>query len=48
MRRHYTNYFKGVHSFKEFRQKLVTQEKSLDLFETFENIKAVYANYEFA
>jgi tRNA-dihydrouridine synthase B len=48
MRRHYTNYFKGIHAFKEYRQKLVTQETPADLFATFELIKAVYANYEFA
>jgi nifR3 family TIM-barrel protein len=48
MRRHYTNYFKGIHAFKEYRQKLVTQETPADLFATFELIKDVYANYEFA
>src|SRR3954468_17779089 len=32
MRRHYTNYFKGIHSFKEYKQKLVTTDEPENLF----------------
>ncbi len=47
MRRHYTNYFKGVHGFKEYKQKLVTQDSFNDLFETMKEIEAVFEGYEF-
>jgi len=46
MRRHYTNYFKGIHGFKEYRQKLVTQDDSAVLFNVFEEIEDAYADYE--
>ena len=35
MRRHYTNYFKGIPHFKPFRMELVTQDNYSDLKETF-------------
>ena len=47
MRRHYTNYFKGIHSFKEFKQKLVTTDAPEDLFAIMKEIEEVYAGYEF-
>jgi tRNA-dihydrouridine synthase B len=47
MRRHYTNYFKGVHGFKEFKQRLVTTDDSEGLFTIFEEIKQAYAEYQF-
>lgn len=43
MRRHYTNYFKGIAHFKEFRMQLVTLDEQKELFEVFEAIKAHYA-----
>jgi len=46
MRRHYTNYFKGIHGFKEYRQKLVTQDDSAVLFKVFEEIEDAYADYQ--
>ena len=46
-RRHYTNYFKGVQNFKEYRQRLVTLDKMSDLLATFNQIAAVYADYVF-
>ena len=46
MRRHYTNYFKGIHGFKEYKQKLVTTDGHNELFEIFNQIREVYANYE--
>ncbi len=47
-RRHYTNYFRGIANFKPFRQKLVTQESSVELFETLEEIREEFSKYEFA
>jgi nifR3 family TIM-barrel protein len=39
MRRHYTNYFKGIPNFKEYRMKLVMEENSAILFEILDEIK---------
>lgn len=39
MRRHYSNYFKGIPHFKEHRMKLVTHDSYEDLLSTFEEIK---------
>ena len=47
MRRHYTNYFKGIHSFKEYKQRLVTTDDIDGLFKIFDEIAEVYSNYEF-
>lgn len=46
MRRHYTNYFKGISNFKEHRLKLVTLENPEELFKALEEIQEVYANYQ--
>lgn len=46
MRRHYTNYFKGISNFKEYRLKLVTLENPEELFKALEEIQEVYANYQ--
>jgi tRNA-dihydrouridine synthase B len=46
MRRHYTNYFKGIHDFKPYKQRLVTTDGHNELFDIFNQIKEVYANYE--
>jgi len=37
-RRHYSNYFKGIPNFKEYRMKLVTQDDYAELLGTFEEI----------
>ncbi len=47
MRRHYTNYFKGIHGFKEYKQRLVTTDDLEGLFKIFDEIAGVYSNYEF-
>ena len=31
-RRHYTNYFKGIPNFKEYRQRMVTNDHYQDVF----------------
>jgi tRNA-dihydrouridine synthase B len=47
MRRHYTNYFKGIPNFKEHRLKLVTLESAESLFKALDEIQQVYAEYQF-
>jgi tRNA-dihydrouridine synthase len=46
MRRHYTNYFKGISNFKEYRLKLVTIEDPEVLFKTLDEIQEIYSNYQ--
>ncbi len=46
-RRHYTNYFKGIPNFKDFRMKMVTSDDSASVFEAFEEILETFADYEF-
>ena len=43
MRRHYASYFKGFENIKELRQKLVSSENILELFELLEIIRDKYA-----
>lgn len=47
MRRHYTNYFKGIHGFKEYKQKLVTTDDLHQLLDVFTEIEDVYGDYQF-
>jgi tRNA-dihydrouridine synthase B len=42
MRRHYSNYFKGIPNFKEFRMKLVSLESLPDIYQVLEEINTVY------
>jgi len=46
MRRHYTNYFKGIPHFKEYRMQLVTLDHPDELFETFEAIRENFQDVE--
>lgn len=46
MRRHYTNYFKGIPHFKEHRMKLVTQDDYQSLKESFQLIKETFSSIE--
>ena len=48
MRRHYTNYFKGIPHFKDHRMKLVTQDSYELLKEVFEEIRSSYSGEEMA
>ena len=43
-RRHYTNYFKGIPHFKEYRLKMVTSDDPQNVFDTFELIKEKFAS----
>lgn len=47
MRRHYTNYLKGLPGIKEFRLKLVTLNDVNAIFEVFEQIADHYRDFEF-
>lgn len=47
MRRHYTNYFKGIANFKEFRTRLVTLDHPEELFRTMDEIIEAYSDYQF-
>ena len=38
-RRHYTNYFKGIPNFKEYRLKMVTSDTKEGVFEVFEEVR---------
>jgi nifR3 family TIM-barrel protein len=46
-RPHYANYFKGIQSFKEHRQKLVTLSTPEELFAALNKIEDVYADFQF-
>ena len=46
MKRHYTNYFKGISHFKETRMKLVTSFDLNEIRETLESIKENADNYQ--
>ncbi len=37
-RRHYTNYFKGIPHFKEYRMKMVTSDDAADVFDAFDEV----------
>ena len=46
MRRHYTNYFRGLRGIKAYRQKLVTTNEPNTLLAILEEIKAIYSEEE--
>lgn len=48
MRRHYTNYFRGLPHIKSYRSKLVTSLDPNELFDTLEEIRESYKDYAFA
>lgn len=47
-RRHYTNYFKGIPDFKEYRAKMVTSDDSAAVFAVFDEVLEKYGDYSFA
>jgi len=47
MRRHYTNYLKGLPNIKEYRLKLVTVHSVEEINETLQEVSKVYAGYQF-
>lgn len=42
-RRHYTNYFKGIPDFKEYRMKMVTSDSAQDVYDVFEEVLLKFA-----
>lgn len=46
-RRHYTNYFKGVPHFKEYRSKMVTSDEAVHVFAAFDEVLEKFSGYEF-
>ena len=48
MRRHYSNYFKGIDHFKDYRMKLVTSEDQNEIMDLLNQVELHYADYIFA
>jgi nifR3 family TIM-barrel protein len=46
-RRHYTNYFKNIPHFKELRMKMVTSDRSEDVFAAFDEVLEQFSDYQF-
>ncbi len=46
-RRHYTNYFRGIPHFKEYRMKMVTSDDSKDVFNAFDEVLEKFENHQF-
>ncbi|MDP5081134.1 MAG: tRNA dihydrouridine synthase DusB [Winogradskyella sp.] len=47
-RRHYTNYFKGIPNFKEYRMKMLTSDASKDVFDAFDDVLEAFPDYQFS
>jgi len=47
-RRHYTNYFKGIPHFKEYRTRMVTSNASEDVFAALNDVEANWGDYQMA
>jgi nifR3 family TIM-barrel protein len=48
MKRHYTNYFKGIDHFKEYRMKLVTSFDLEEILSTLNLVQEEFADFEFS
>lgn len=46
-RRHYTNYFRGIPHFKEYRMKMVTSDDSASVFKAFDEVLDMFSDYQF-
>ena len=46
-RRHYTNYFRGIPHFKEYRMKMVTSDDSIDVFNVIDEVAIKFKDYQF-
>ncbi len=47
-RRHYTNYFKGIPNFKEYRLRMVTSDAAEDVFAAFDEVLDKFGHHQFA
>ena len=45
-RRHYTNYFKGLDNFKPYRTRMVTSNRSEEVYQVFDEVLEAYAGEE--
>lgn len=48
MRRHYTNYFRGMPNFKQYRTEMVTSDTYDEVCTILDQVAKVYADYEFS
>lgn len=46
-RRHYANYFRGIPHFKEYRQRLVTTDDSIGVFQVLDEVYEKFGDYQF-
>jgi len=46
-RRHYTNYFRGIPHFKEYRMKIVTSDESVDVFKALDEVAVKFKGFQF-
>lgn len=46
-RRHYTNYFKGIPHFKDYRTRMVTSDESADVFAVFDEVLETFGDFQF-
>ncbi len=46
-RRHYTNYFKGIRDFKDYRIKMVTTDDSAGVFDVLDEVAVKFKDYQF-
>ncbi|MFK5982821.1 MAG: tRNA dihydrouridine synthase DusB [Flavobacteriaceae bacterium] len=46
-RRHYTNYFRGIPHFKEYRMKMVTSDESVDVFKALDEVALKFKDFQF-
>ncbi len=46
-RRHYSNYFRGIPHFKEYRMKMVTSDDAKDVFAAFDEVAEKFADHVF-
>ena len=47
MKRHYTNYFKGIIDFKPYRIKMVTSESQNEILDTLDEVAIKFKDYQF-
>ena len=47
MKRHYSNYFKGIPHFKDYRKKLVTSNDKDQIFSTLKEIEIEFNGFVF-
>lgn len=46
-RRHYTNYFKGIPHFKEYRTRMVTSDDAADVFSALDEVLEKFGDFQF-